>query len=124
MIQLCITETGDPLGRINPEIDIIRDHVFLLSDAAINVFFPTAFSRIIRNTPDDASINPKSTKKNIGDWWWTRTPGRKRENIICVDPNGEIDRNGRWSFSDVCAIRPALILNLCSIPANTVQVVK
>lgn len=112
VIKYCITETGDALGRINPWINPVKDYVFLLSDAEINTFMPCPSSRVIRNTPDDISMNHQNVDVAQGDWWWTRIPALKRGNIICVDPDGVIDRNGRWCFSDVCAIRPALLLNL------------
>ena len=108
-IQKCMTECGDYLGRVR-ERDAVYDHVFLISDAEANVFFRSDASRKISGTPDDVSIFRNSG--DVGDWWWLRSQGDTSDYICCVDPDGMIDRHGRWVHSDVCAIRPAILIDL------------
>lgn len=91
----------------------VYDNVFLLSAAEVNCLMPTKKERIISGTPDDVSLTHKlGILENKGDWWWLRSKGRGREHICCVSPEGEIDRQGGWGHSDVCAIRPAILVEL------------
>ncbi len=91
----------------------VYDYVFLLSAAEVNCLMPTKKERMLSGTPDDVSLTCKlGLSDNKGDWWWLRSKGRGREDFCCVSPEGEIDRQGGWGHSDVCAIRPAILVEL------------
>ncbi len=87
----------------------VFDRVFLLSAAEVNCLLPSRMDRMISGTPDNVSL---SRYPGIGDWWWTRSRGLRRERFCCVSPDGEIDRQGAWGRSDVCAVRPAILVDL------------
>lgn len=91
----------------------VYDNVFLLSAAEVNCLMPTRKERMLRGTPDDVSLSRKlNLLEYRGDWWWLRSKGRGREHFCCVSPEGEIDRQGGWGHSDVCAVRPAILVEL------------
>lgn len=112
-IQNCMTECGDLLGRVNAN-GMVFDHVFLLNDAEANLFFSSDVARIIHGTPNDVPflLDNCGRDENEGDWWWLRSPGDTHEYACCVDPDGCIDRHGSWVHSTVCAIRPAILIDL------------
>ena len=110
-IQHCMTECGDLLGRMN-ENNKVYDYVFLLNDAEASLFFFSDAARKISGTPDDVSFFRNLYDHDTGDWWWLRSPGDTSEYVCCVDPDGCVDRHGRWVHSDVCAIRPVILIDL------------
>lgn len=111
MIQPCVTDYSYLFGWVN-KYDPVYDRVFLLNDAEANLFFTSNEARIIRGTPDDVSIFRFQKDENDKDWWWLRSQGSEEELACCVDPDGCIDRNGLWMYSSVCAIRPAILVDL------------
>lgn len=93
----------------------LYDKVFLLSDAEVSIFMPTAQDRIIRGTPSHETIGcgyPLSIDEDSENWWWLRTSGRKAECICCVSPSGLIDRGGKWGREGQYAVRPAILVEL------------
>ncbi len=91
----------------------VYDNVFLLSAAEVNCLMPAKKERMLSGTPDDVSLTQKlNLLEKKGDWWWLRSKGRSRESFCCVSPEGEIDRQGGWGHSDVCAVRPAILVEL------------
>jgi len=115
-IQHCMTECGDLLGRVN-EKGMVFDHVFLLSDAEASLFFDSDAARVIRGTPNDVPCLLEQSDEDSPDWWWLRSPGRTNDCVCCVDPDGRVDRRGAWVHSTVCAIRPAILIDLSDPPA-------
>ena len=91
-----------------------HDAVFLMSAAEASYLLPAPKERILRGTPDDVSLSKKLglNAESEGDWWWLRTKGLDRDSFCCVSPEGEIDRNGAWGHSVVCAVRPAIVVDL------------
>ena len=110
-IQDCITDRGDRLGRVNEDAKVI-DHVFLLNDAEASLFFSSDAARVISGTPNDVPYLLSRKDDNTADWWWLRSPGDMSEYGCCVDPDGHVDRHGCWVHSTVCAIRPAILIDL------------
>ncbi len=89
------------------------DTVFLMSASEASYLLPSPYERLLKGTPDEISLTRKLGINDYeGDWWWLRTGGLKRDSFCCVGPSGEIDRNGGWGHSVVCAIRPAIIVDL------------
>ncbi len=91
-----------------------RDRVFLMSAAEVSCLLPAPGDRLLSGTPDDVSLTRKLglTNGEGGDWWWLRTEGLSEDSFCCVSPEGEIDREGSWAHSIVCAVRPAIVVDL------------
>ncbi len=52
-----------------------------------------------------------AAKENIPifeGWWWLRTPGARSDYVRCVNPEGDIDNDGRFVCGDMVGVRPAL----------------
>lgn len=115
MIQRCMTDTGDILGRVQEE-GMAYDWVFLLSDAEAATLFPSDEARKLSGTPDDVSLI--RDENATGDWWWLRSPGDRGDRIACVDPDGRVDREGCEGYCVVCAVRPAILVDLMLYPGG------
>lgn len=98
------------------------DTVFLMSAAEASYLLPSSRERCLKGTPDEISLTQRyGVYEYEGDWWWLRTSGLKRDSFCCVSPTGEIDRNGEWGHSIVCAIRPAIVVDLYD---SNIQIIK
>ena len=53
---------------------------------------------------------------NIGKPWWLRSPGDDPEYVHCVNDDGTIDDYGHIIIDKNIGVRPALIINLTTIP--------
>lgn len=91
-----------------------HDTVFLMSAAEVSCLLPDPGERLLSGTPDDVSLTGKICMDSdlTGDWWWLRTGGLEEDCFCCVSPSGEIDRQGAWGHSEVCAVRPAVMVDL------------
>ena len=108
------TEFGDRIGRAWPGDKPIFDYCFLLSDAEATVFFPDDRSRQLMMTEnmENAFSRPVSSYHSKEEAWWCRSRGESKGLVVCVSPSGSLDMHGRSADTEMCAVRPAMLINL------------
>ena len=91
----------------------VYDCVFLLSAAEANCLLPTRTERIMSESLDRYFESEEYEWGSVqpGDWW-LRTPGLEQENFCLIHRDGTIDRKGAWGQFTVCAVRPAVLVEL------------
>lgn len=108
------TDPGDRLGRFEAADAPVLDRCFLLSDAEAAVWFPDDESRRLGPTPDAKDLLFFRQKDSDPGcvWWWTRSRGAKVGNVACVNPSGRVDPEGCEAIGNLCAVRPAILVDL------------
>lgn len=114
MIMEYQTELGDRLGRAWPGDKPIFDYCFLLSDAESTVFFTDNRSRRLLAAPDKTNSFSRSgfSYQSQGKTWWCRSRADSKGFVVCVSPSGAVDLNGQSADTAMCAVRPAMLINL------------
>jgi hypothetical protein len=87
------------------------DMVFLLSITEVELLFWSNEDRMAKNTAYTKAQGAWSSHEETG-WWWLRSPGNWASAAACVAADGSVNQGGGSVSSGVCAVRPALWLDL------------
>lgn len=90
---------------------IITDKVFLLSISEAENYFADDETRSCLITPYCYAQGAKKTKYDTGTWW-LRSTGGSYTRAASVNPHGEIGEDGIYVDYNICAIRPAMWINI------------
>ncbi len=61
---------------------------------------------------ENAFSRPVSSYHSKEEAWWCRSRGESKGLVVCVSPSGSLDMHGRSADTEMCAVRPAMLINL------------
>lgn len=108
-----VSADKNPQYSTNPG-NATQDQVFLLSITEANKYFISESARQCKST-DYADANGAYVSYEGNCMWWLRSPGKDLSYAANVDRyDGDIDEDGRYVTYSICAVRPALWIDLNS----------
>lgn len=89
----------------------VRDRIFLLSLEEVQKYLPKAEDRLCTPTPYALQRNAYATSGTGTGWWLLRTPGKTGSQVVSINTDGSIDRDGGTVSSIRGLVRPAIWVN-------------
>lgn len=98
----------------------VGDMVFLLSLEETKQYFPTNSDRLCQATKYAVRQGAYVNRQTGGSWWLLRTPGTVSGNVMSINSDGTIDRDGGRVTSAKGTVRPAIWVRVTAMGDNAV----